>query len=94
MYGFGEVVDVLVVDLAVDLLVRVNLFLAVGNDVGYDDLSVDDESYVAGENLVAVRNEPGTVDNHVVLLENGLESVHLVDYVAFFGVHSVEDGFV
>ena len=92
--GLGEVVDVLVVDPPVDVPVGVDLVLPVGDDVRDDDLVVDDEADVAGEDLVAVRHEGGAVYLHAVLLEHGLEGAHLGDDVLFGGVGPVQDGFV
>ena len=94
MDGLGKVVDVLVMDLAVDVPVGVNLVLPVGDDVRDDDLVVDDEADVAGEDLVTVRYEGGTVHLHAVLLEHGLEGAHLGDDVLFGRVGPVQDGFV
>ena len=57
MDGLGEVVDVLVMDPAVDVPVGVDLVLPVGDDVRDDDLVVDDEADVAGEDLVGMMFE-------------------------------------
>ena len=55
MDGLWKVVDVLVMDLAVDVPVGVDLVLPVGDDVRDDDLVVDDEADVAGEDLVMTK---------------------------------------
>ena len=52
MDGFREIVDVLVVDLPIDVAVGVDLLLTVRDDVRDDDLVVDDEADVAGEDLL------------------------------------------
>ena len=94
MNRLGKVVDLLVMDLAVYGIVGVDLFLAVRNDVGDDDLVVDDEAHVAGEYLVAVLHQLGAIDFDAVFEKHGLESVHLPGNILLFGIDALEDGFV
>ena len=81
-------------DPPVDVPVGVDLVLPVRDDVRDDDLVVDDETDVAGEDLVAVRHEGGAVHLHAVLLQDGLEGAHLGDDVLLGGIGPVQDGFV
>ena len=54
MNCFRKIVDILVVDIAIHALVGINLGLAVGNDVGNDDLVVDDEADIPRKDLIAI----------------------------------------
>ena len=89
-----QVVDVLVMDLAVDVAVGVDLFLPVGDDVGDDDLVFDDEADIPGEDLVASLHQRRAVHLHAVLVQDGLEGAHLGDDVLVGRVNPVQDGFV
>ena len=54
MHGFGQVVNLFVMDLPVNVFVGVNFFLAVRNNVGDDNLVIYHKAHVPGKNLVAV----------------------------------------
>ena len=81
MDGFGQVVDLLVVDLAVDRAISIDLLLPVGDYVGDYDLVVDDETHIAGENLVASFYRIRSVDYNSIFSEHRFESAHLADDV-------------
>ena len=81
MDGLGQVVDLLVVNLAVDRAISIDLFLPVGDYVGDYYLVVDYETHIAGENLVASFYRIRSVDYNSIFSEHRFESVHLADDV-------------
>ena len=89
MHRLGEVVDLFVVDLAVNLIVGVDFILAVGNYVRDDNFVVDHKAYVARENLVASVHGSGAEHLHAILFQHGLEGAHFAYYVFVFGVNAL-----
>ena len=87
---FRQVVNLFVMDLPVDFLIGVNLFLAVRDNVGDNDFVVNDKAHIPGEHLVAIGYRRGTKDVHIVFFKDFLEGGHLADDVFLYRVHAME----